>query len=148
MCGETGHCLSLPALSRAVPFSSFRHIGHDFSKRLTSSQCVICLSSDTKPREIRTRAACAYLTRSTSAIYMYINAYYTRDIPPKRERGNQRAFLSTDFFKAECQADFSLTRNVRGLREKLSSIENKRFLRDQSFKNANEQLNYIFLTVL
>lgn len=45
------------------PFFFRRHIGHDFSKRLTSSQCVIRFSSDTKPRETRVR-----ILRSTGAI--------------------------------------------------------------------------------
>lgn len=37
-----------------MPFSSFhQYIEHDFSKRLTFSQCVICLSTDVKPKKTR-----------------------------------------------------------------------------------------------
>lgn len=72
--------------SRAVPFSSFhRHIGHDFSKRLTSSQCVICLSSDTKAeRETREHVRAA----------PYINVHYTGASTLSSH------FLSADFLSA------------------------------------------------
>lgn len=107
---KPGHYLpSQP--SRAVPFSSFRrHIGHDFSKRLTSSQCVICLSSDTKPRETRecTLHARIYNTFSWCHILMH-----TRGIPPewereeKRERDLQSHFLLADFLKIWSRPSFS-----------------------------------------
>lgn len=87
----------LPQPSRAVPFSSFRrHIGHDFSKRLTSSQCVICLSSDTKPREAHARVCCVCVsTFSRCHILMHIGG-----IPAKRmgKRKTERA-RETEIYK-------------------------------------------------
>lgn len=81
----------LPQPSRAVPFSSFRrHIGHDFSKRLTSSQCVICLSSDTKPGETRARVRCVCVsTFSRCHILMHISGIAAKRMR-KRRKGGER----------------------------------------------------------
>ena len=107
--------------SRAVPFSSFRrHIGYDFSKRLTSSQCVICLSSDTKSRETREYAVCVYLCAQPMLYINVYTRYLTIENEKEKENGRQKEIYKVtfyaDFLSKNMELRLFLNKNIKGLK--------------------------------